>query len=187
MTEKQFMEQLYANLKQVSAEERKDMLQDYEEHFAMGKAEGKTEESIAEALGSPEKIAKELLAIYHLEKAEADATAGNVLRAVWAGIGLGFFNLIIVLAPFMVLVSVVISGWVIGATFILMPLVALAELVIFPESFAYFDLFSSLAFSGLGLFITIGMYYVSKMVGRLFVRYLKFNVSFVKGGMKNAQ
>lgn len=185
MTEKQFMEQLDANLSKVSAEERQDMLEDYQEHFAMGKAEGKTEEMIAEALGSPEKIAKELLANYHVEKAEANTTTGNVMRAVWAGIGLGFFNLIIVLGPFIGLVSVILSGWVVGLTFLLMPLAALAKLVIFPGSFVYFDLFFSLAFSGLGLFIVIGMYYVTKVVIRLFIQYLKFNISFVKGGMKH--
>lgn len=185
MTEQQFMEKLNANLSKVSAEERKDMLQDYQEHFEMGKAEGKTEETIAEALGSPEKISKELLASYHLEKAEADTTTGNVLRAVWAGIGLGFFNLVIVLGPFMALVGIGFAGWVVGLTFTLMPLAVLAEVVIFPETFANFDLFASLALSGLGLFIVVGMYYITKTVARLFVRYLKFNVSFVKGGMKN--
>src|SRR5699024_11011717 len=162
-----------------------DMLEDYQEHFEMGKAEGKTEEMIADALGSPEKIAKELLAAYHLEKAEANTTTSNVLRAVWAGIGLGFFNLVIVLGPFMALVGVGIAGWVVGVTFTLTPLLVLVEWAIFPKSFVTFDLFASLALSGLGLFIITGMYYATKMVARLFVRYLKFNVSFVKGGMKN--
>lgn len=186
MTEEQFMKQLNANLNQLSTEERQDILQDYQEHFEMGKVEGKTEETIAEALGYPEKIAKELLATYHLEKAETNITTGNVMRAVWAGIGLGFFNLVIVLGPFMALVGVVIAGWAVGLSFILMPLAALAELVFFPGTFAFFDLFSTLAFSGLGLFIIVGMYYATKIGTRLFIRYLKYNVSFVKGGMKNA-
>ena len=63
------------------------------------------EEQIAGALGSPSQIAKEILATYHLEKVENTASAGNIMRAAWAVIGLGFFNLVIVLGPFIALVG----------------------------------------------------------------------------------
>ncbi|MEN1968061.1 DUF1700 domain-containing protein [Lentibacillus sp. N15] len=186
MTEKQFMEQLNTALTGLSTDERQDILQDYQEHFELGKQEGKTEEAIAEALGSPTKIAKELLAMYHLEKVETNVTTGNVLRAVWAGIGLGFFNLVIVLGPFIGLVGVVAAGWIASISFILSPLLVLLNVVIYPGTFVYFDLFFALMLCGMGLFLTMGMYYVTFYLTRVFVRYLKFNVSFVKGGLTNA-
>ncbi|GGB52521.1 DUF1700 domain-containing protein [Virgibacillus dakarensis] len=185
MTEKQFMDQLNASLKKLSTEEKQDILQDYQEHFAIGKAEGKTEEQIADALGSPNKIARELLAMYHLEKAETNVTAGNMFRAVWAGIGLGFFNLIIVLGPFIALLAVVAAGWVIGLAFSLSPLLVLINVVIYPGSFVLFDLFASIALCGLGLLITIGMYHLTNILTRGFIRYLKLNTSLVKGGLTN--
>src|SRR5690625_1514933 len=100
MNKEQFLTELDAALKYISAEERQDILQDFEEHFAVGREEGKTEEEIAAGLGSPRQIAKEMLASYHIEKVETTATTRNIFRAVWAVIGLGFFNLVIVLGPF---------------------------------------------------------------------------------------
>ncbi len=92
MTKEQFLKQLQAGLKKLPQEERKDIIHDYEEHFFIGKEDGKTEEEIAKSLGSPQQITKELIASYHLEKVEKNRTTGNILRAVWAVIGLGFFN-----------------------------------------------------------------------------------------------
>ncbi len=69
-------------------------LKDYEEHFTFGLEEGKSEEEIVASLGSPAQIAKELLADYHIEKVTTSATTGNVFRAIWAVIGLGFFQFV---------------------------------------------------------------------------------------------
>lgn len=170
-------------IKGLSSDERQDILNDYEEHFSMGKEEGKTEEEIAAALGLPNKIAKELLAMYHLERAETNVSTGNMLRAVWAGIGLGFLNLIIVLGPFMALIGIVLAGWVTSLTFILSPLLVPVNLLIYPGTFELFDLFFSIMLCGLGLFIAIGMYYLTKTLTHGFVRYLKLNASLVKGGL----
>ncbi len=139
----------------------------------------------AASLGSPDKIAKELLASYHLEKVEATATTGNMFRAVWAVIGLGFFNLVIVLGPFIALAGVVLAGWTSSVAFIVSPLLVLINLLLYPETFAFFDLFFSMMLSGLGLFIAIGMFFATRGFINGFVRYLQFNVKLVKGGMKH--
>ncbi len=185
MTEKGFLNELDSALKRISLEERQDILSDYQEHFIIGKEAGKTEEQIVEALGSPSKIAKELLALYHLEKAEINHTTGNMFRAVWAAIGLGFFNLIIVLGPFIALLGIIFAGWVSGLAFAISPLLVFVNIVISPGTFELSDLFISLTFSGFGLFIIIGMYYVTKLLNKGFMRYLKFNTSLVKGGLKH--
>ncbi|HLR02216.1 MAG TPA: DUF1700 domain-containing protein [Virgibacillus sp.] len=185
MNEEQFLTELEHSLKKVPKEERHDMLRDYEEHFALAKEEGKSEEHIAGALGSPQKIAKELLATYHLEKAKSDTTTGNILRAVWAGIGIGFFNLVIVLGPFVGIAAIIISGWIVGVTFVASPLLALVDNVVFSDSFEWFTIFLSLALCGIGIFIANGMYYLTRFMSRGLIRYLKFNVSLVKGGLKH--
>ncbi|MBS4210060.1 DUF1700 domain-containing protein [Bacillus sp. FJAT-50079] len=185
MTKYQFLKILDSALQKLPADERADILQDFEEHYSMGMAEGKTEEELSASLGSPQQIAKDLLATRHLEKVEATATVGNVFRAVWAVIGLGFFNLVIVLGPFIALVSIVIAGWVAAAGFIVSPFLVVLSSMIFPGNFELFEFFVALGCAGIGLFIAIGMFFATRTLTKGFIRYLQFNVKLVKGGLKH--
>lgn len=184
MTKEQFLKQLDSSLKNLSNAERQEILQDYVEHFNIGLEEGKTEEQISASLGSPSQIAKELLAEYHLEKVEATATTGNIIRAVWAVIGLGFFNLVIVLGPFVAIVGLIIAGWATGFAFTASPLLVLVNAVVNKGTFEFFDLFVSIGLCGLGLLILVGMFLVTKALTKGLIRYLKFNATIVKGGLK---
>ncbi|MGE7639002.1 HAAS signaling domain-containing protein [Peribacillus frigoritolerans] len=183
MNKEQFLKQLNASLTRLSLEEREDILQDYEEYFEIGMEEGKSEQEISKSLGNPKQISKELMATYHLGQVEQTTSAGNVMRAVWAVIGLGFFNLVIVLGPFIALIGVVIAGWVSAIAFILTPLGALFNLVL--GNFQLFDLFFALGLCGIGIFIAMGMFVATSALTKGFIRYLKFNASLVKGGLKN--
>ncbi|MBS4219850.1 DUF1700 domain-containing protein [Bacillus sp. FJAT-49711] len=185
MNKYQFMRVLDSSLQKLRENERLEILQDFEEHFTIGLEEGKTEEQIVESLGSPHQIAKEILATHHLEKVQTKASTGNVFRAVWAVIGLGFFNLVIVLGPFIAIAAIIIAGWVTGVSFIVSPLLVLVNVAIFPGTFEYFDLFISMALCGIGLFIAIGMFFATRSITNVFIRYLKFNARLVKGGLKN--
>lgn len=184
LTKEQFLTQLKKSLKGISSDERQDILQDYEEHFAIGLEEGKTEQQIADSLGQPSQIARELTAMHHLEKVETTATTGNVIRAVWAVIGLGFFNIVIVLGPFIGLLGVIFAGWVTGVSFVASPILVLVNAVVNVGTFQLFDLFASIGLCGLGLLIGLGMFFITKWLTYLFVKYLKFNISLVKGGLK---
>lgn len=185
MNNKQFMNELESSLKGISNEERQDILQDFQEHFINGLEDGKSEEEIASSLGSPHHIAKELLATHHVEKVEATASTGNIFRALWAVVGLGFFNLVIVLGPFVALAAVVFAGWAAGISFVASPILVLVNVLFNPLSFEWFELFFSIMLAGAGLFITIGLFFATKTLSSLFVRYLKYNVSLVKGGLKH--
>ncbi|AXI07712.1 hypothetical protein CUC15_01355 [Oceanobacillus zhaokaii] len=186
MTKKQFLTKLNASLKKLPPEERQDIMQDIEEYFAIGSEEGKSEEQIATSLGSPEQIAKELVATHRVEKVEETTSTGNIIRAVWAVIGLGFFNLVIVLGPFVALAGVIIAGWLMGVSFVVSPILVLINVFIHPEVFELFDLFFSIGLAGIGLFIAIGMFFATRAIKNGFVRYLKYNVGLVKGGLKHA-
>ncbi|KKK39260.1 hypothetical protein WQ57_05575 [Mesobacillus campisalis] len=187
MTKKQFLTKLNASLKRLPSSERQDILQDMEEYFEIGIEEGKTEEQISASLGSPHQIAKELAAAYRVEKVGETATASNILRAVWAVIGLGFFNLVIVLGPFVALAGFIIAGWIVSVSFVASPILVLINVSIHPQIFEPFDLFFSIGLAGLGLFIAIGMFFATRAITNGFVRYLKYNVGLVKGGMKHVQ
>ncbi|MCT4480296.1 DUF1700 domain-containing protein [Peribacillus frigoritolerans] len=183
MNKEQFLKQLNASLIRLSLEEREDILQDYEEYFEIGMEEGKSEQEISKSLGNPKQISKELMASYRLGQVEQTTSAGNVMRAVWAVIGLGFFNLVIVLGPFIALIGVVIAGWASAIAFILAPFGVLFNLAI--GNFQLFDLFFALGLCGIGIFIAMGMFVATSALTKGFIRYLKFNASLVKGGLKN--
>lgn len=185
MNKEQFFKELNHSLQTIPEDERQDMIHDFEEHFSFALAEGKTEEDIAASLGAPRQIAKELNASYHLEQVETKATTGNVFRAVWAAIGLSFFNLIIVLGPFIGLGAIVLGGWVVGVVFTLSPFLVLVNAVIYPETFVYFDLFFSFILSGLGLLIAVVMFYVTRKLSNWFIKYLHYNIKLIKGGLKH--
>lgn len=60
MNKKQFLTTLESSLKKLPIDERQDIIDYYEEHFAIGLEEGKTEEQISSSLGSPRQIAKDM-------------------------------------------------------------------------------------------------------------------------------
>lgn len=59
------------------------------------------------------------------------------------------------------------------------------NLLIAPGTFSLFEMFLSIAFCGFGLLLVIGMFYLTKGLIKLFIRYLKFNINLVKGGLKD--
>ncbi|SFD81752.1 Uncharacterized membrane protein [Paenibacillus catalpae] len=185
MTRNNFLHQLDAELKGIPSLERADILHDYEEHFVFGLEEGKSEEEIAAALGSPAHIAKELLAGYHVKKASASSSAGSIIRAAWAVIGLSFFNLVIVLGPAVGVAGVIFAGWAVSLAFLGSPLLVIVDAFFHPDTFILFDLFFSLGMCGIGILIGMGMWYVTKLAKKASISYLKYNVALVKGGLKH--
>lgn len=187
MNKEHFIKKLNGSLKRLPVDERQDILQDFEEHFFIGTQEGKTEEEVSLSLGSPVQIGKEMLAEYHLEKVDMKASTGNIFRALWAVAGLSFFNLVIVLGPLLGLMAILFAGWVIGISFIASPLLVLVDSVFQSASFDVLNLFISIALAGFGLLILTGMFKTTQWLTTMFIRYLHYNVQFVKGGMKHEQ
>lgn len=100
MNKKDFMNKLSAYLGGISVEDREDVISDFEEHFNEGLAEGRTEEDIADSLGDPKALANQLRASILVSEAEKTTSAVNITRAVFASLGIGFFNLVFILGPF---------------------------------------------------------------------------------------
>lgn len=182
MTKKQFLLELEKQLKKLPKNELDDILQDYNEYFMMAESEGKQESQIIEALGTPKQLAKELLANYHIEEMEKSSSLQNMMRAIWAVIGLGFLNLIFILGPFIAIVSVVASGWIVGIVFVLTPVLVLISAAINWGTSFWFEMFVSVSLCGVGLFVLMGLYYITSLLKKGSLRYLKFNVAIVKGG-----
>ncbi|MFZ3085557.1 MAG: DUF1700 domain-containing protein, partial [Candidatus Hydromicrobium sp.] len=109
MNKKDFMYKLSLYLGGIPGEDRQDVISDFEEHFKEGLAEGRTEEEIADSLGDPKSLANQFKASILVSEAEKTTSAVNIIRAVFATLGLGFLNLVFILGPFIAIVAVLIS------------------------------------------------------------------------------
>jgi uncharacterized membrane protein len=100
MTKAGYLAELEKRLGALSAEERAELLADYDTHFEHGRANGKTEEEVARRLGSPQLVAREILYQLSVDEARAHPDLRRVARAVFAGAGLGLVNVLVLLVPF---------------------------------------------------------------------------------------
>ncbi len=64
---------------------------------------------VIQSLGSPQSIAKQYRVKKYIDKAEETGSTTSVFRAILATVGLGFFNLVFILGPFMAVVGVLIA------------------------------------------------------------------------------
>lgn len=190
MSRDQFLSDLKRSLGAIQESEKLDILSDYEEHFRMGLAEGKSEEQIADSLGNPRILGKSYTIDSLLEepKAGGGVTAASVLRAVFASISLTFFNVIVVLGPFLGLVAVMVALW---AAAVSLPLsgiaivLAPAAALIVPGFFSLagmspvFLVFAGIGTAALGVLAVIGMWKLSRLFVLVIASYVKFNLRIV--------
>ena len=190
MTREKYLADLKHSLVRMSDEERRDVLYDYEEHFRMGMAEGRSEDQIARALGNPRIVGKAYAidALLDESKEGGGVGAASVLRAVFASISLGFFNIIFVLGPFLGLVGVMIGLWatavslgVSGLAVLLSPLAAVIvpgaiTLAGMNPAFLFFD---GVGVAALGVLAVIGMIKLSELFIRMIAAYVRLNARIV--------
>lgn len=177
-----FLEELQYYLRNLSAEDKEEIIQDFEEHFEMGRAEGKTDEEIVRSLGSPQQIAKELQTTQPFEKARANHSEQGLFRKIGVIIGLCFFNLIIVLGPSIAIAGIILAIWGVAFSFVIQVFVVPIQWIIQPESFYLFELFTSITLAGFGLLLFTGVYSVTTPAIRMFSKYIAFNIRTIKGG-----
>lgn len=82
MTRTEFLDTLHRRLGGLPQAEIDDVMADYAAHFAEGVAAGRSEAEIAEALGDPLRLARELRAEVGLRRWEEERTPGNFFAAL---------------------------------------------------------------------------------------------------------
>jgi len=189
MNKKDFMNKLSAYLGGISVEDREDVNSDFEEHFEAGLAEGRTEEDIADSLGDPKSLANQLKASIFVREAGKTTSAVNITRAVFATLGLGFFNLIFILGPFIAIAAVLISLFATAIGITASGITVFITSIFGPFFPQYFTglinpavaIFGSIGLTCFGILFFIGDIYLAKLLYRLFVRYIKFNLRIITG------
>jgi uncharacterized membrane protein len=170
-------------------EDLDDILSDYTEHFRIGKAEGRSEEELCRSLGSPEDVAREIKATHLVKKAEFHRSCGNIFHAVIATLGLGLFNLVFVLAPFLILICMLLVVLIVGILFTIFGPAALVYSVLQIAGLPAFaiwlnpvaGIFVSIGLTTTGLLLVIGDYYLARFFYRIGIQYLKWNIRVITG------
>lgn len=187
MNKKEFLGRLSELIKDIPEEEKKDILFDYEEHFRIGLEKGRKEEEIAASLGDPKVIAKQSRASCILKKAEKTASVNNIMRAIFAAVGLGFFNLVIVLGPAIGLIGILVALFAVAFAITISGVAVLFGTLMGPvfawniyiPFAAVVSIPLGIGLTALGLLSIIGAFYLTKFFYKLSIGYLKMNLQII--------
>jgi len=182
MNKKEFMEKLDKALAGIPKDEKKEVMRDYEDHFSIGSEKGRTEEEIAKSLGDPVSIAKSITAEYSITRAKREPGIQNIFRAIITVAGLGVFNLIFVLIPFIIAVALLFAAYVVAAAFIAVPLLMLVDpaSVTLPSGDTP-TWMVGIGFHVIGDILLVVLLYITKGFYKLILAYLQMNVKIIKG------
>lgn len=114
MNRQAFIDRLRLGLSGLPAQAVNEAVADYDAHFAEGEAAGRTEEEVAAALGDPARLARELRAEIGLKKWEETRNPTSAAGAIFAVLGLGAIDLLILL-PILMAVGGTIFGFIVAA------------------------------------------------------------------------
>jgi len=182
MNKKEFMEKLDKALTDISKDEKKEAMRDYEEHFSIGSEKGRTEEEIAKSLGDPASLAKTIEAEYAITRAKREPGIKNIFRATIAVAGLGLFNLIFVLIPLIIAVVLLFAAYIVAVIFIAMPFLML----FYPASVTILSgdtptRMVVIGFHIIGDILLVVLLYVTKGFYKLILAYLQMNAKIIRG------
>lgn len=196
MKKREFISLLSSHLSVLPPEEQRELLEDYEAHFAFGLQNGRTEEDIVRELGDPTELAREALdnrvnpqhPLYWFgEPPEGQtpsvpsAEAGSRQPIMTAAIYTGLFFLNLITMPLL------IALWALGLAIamtavagILSPVALLLE-YIFNGAFYPAKAFAVLVMIGIGILFAIVSRNVYSSLIKLSASYWAWNVRVAKG------
>ena len=189
MQKDEYLRQLSRAVSSLPEPERAEILADYEEHFLIGIAEGRTETDIASALGDPRSIGKEFAALSLVRRAEESPSAGGLSRAVIATVGLGIFNLLVVFIPFVILIMILALILVIGFSltcagpfltgYAVLTLAGIITIQLNSPPLA--TVFYGIGLTSTGLLLIALDFWLTRICYRQAIRYLKWNIAIISG------
>jgi uncharacterized membrane protein len=155
MTRAEFMSRLKRGLVGLPTTTAAEITADYDAHFEDGAAAGRTEAEVAAALGDPDRLARELRAEAGARRWNQEPGASSAAGAIFAIIGLGAIDILIllpiVLPLFGSLVAVLVSG---VAVFLAGGFTLVAGPFFDPPGGPLFAVLAGVGVMGLGIFMT---------------------------------
>jgi uncharacterized membrane protein len=109
MTRDEFLTRLRRGLDGMPAEAIDDMIGDYEAHFDAAREEGRSEAEVADALGDPGRLARELRLEAGIKRWEEVRSPSSATNAVIAFLGLGAIDILVLLPILLPVIGVTIG------------------------------------------------------------------------------
>ncbi|KGL39128.1 hypothetical protein BMT55_01140 [Listeria newyorkensis] len=191
MDKTQFLDELALKLAGLDSEERQEILADYMEHFAAGETSGKTEQEIVFDLGSPDEIARDILAGRGESLPEEPYYVPRPSQPKKRGAGFKTGVFLAMLIPNLVVYSLLLSFWgvvagFIGSTvgFFLTPFGFILDAVL-NQAFEWYKFFGTIGIVGLGFIFFVVTIWMAKAMIMATVGYTKFNMHLMKGESKH--
>ena len=182
MNRAMFLSELRMGLSGLPLSEIDETVADYEAHFTEGMAAGRSEAAIANALGDPARLARELRAEAGFKRWESERSAGSLLGAVIALLGLATLDLIF-LIPFVCVVGAVLLAMLVTAIALFFAGGAVWVVALFPGMF----LFGPTGMLGSGMALALaGLGLMSGGVGLAALTWLLLD-AFVRGLVQYAR
>ena len=109
MNRAMFLSELRMGLSGLPPKDIEETIADYESHFSEGMAAGRSETAVANALGDPARLARELKAEAGFRRWESERSAGSLMGAVIALLGLATIDLIFLLPVVIAVAAILFS------------------------------------------------------------------------------
>lgn len=190
MKRQEFIKNLKSELFGIPMVDIEDIIRDQEEMINDALKAGRTEDSIIQSFGDPKELARNLKAEIKIEKAGDEKKLSKQVRGVFGAVGallvLAPFNLIFVLGPFLAVLGVTFAGWTLavgmGGVAVLLLGAFLLEFLFIGAALTVqlSTFFTFLGCIGLAALFIVGMYYITKIVFKLILSYLKWNLNFIQ-------
>ncbi len=184
MNKQTFILQLKRELEPLKQSARQEILADFEEHFANGQAQGKTEDQVAQELGSPKELAQEY--IESAEGNEKSINAGGIGRGILTAFGLLLFDAMILIPITAAFFAIVVSLWAVplslfasSIALVVYPLINIAFAIPYIVS-----LLVAIALLALSVAMGIGMFYMSKYFIKFVAEIGKAQYRIIVGGSR---
>lgn len=114
MNRAEFLARLRRGLVGLPTAAADEIVNDYEAHFADGAAAGRTEAEVAEALGDPDRLSRELKAEAGAKRWRQEQSASSAAGAIFGILGLGAIDILILLPIALPVFGTVLSILVAG-------------------------------------------------------------------------
>jgi uncharacterized membrane protein len=114
MTRQDYLSRLRAGLRGLSQTQIDEAVADYETHFDEARAAGRNEADVAQALGEPERAARELRAQIGLKRWDEERNPPAAANAILGILGLGAIDILILL-PILVSIAGTLLGFAVAA------------------------------------------------------------------------
>ncbi len=114
MTRQGFIARLRDGLRGLPPGAADDIVADYEAHFAEALSAGRSEAEVAQALGDPGRLARELRVEIGLKRWEEERNPSAAAGAIFAVLGLATFD-ILVLLPILLAVGGTLFGFIVAS------------------------------------------------------------------------